>query len=329
MKRNLLAILCVSLLSVGFVFAQENHGRMEAKYLFSYGPPGSSIELSQPQQIRSDGSSGEIYICDTGHSRIVILDSKGLFLFEFSNSEVLRSPRDVAVDSEGKIYVLGSAVPESPIIVFDYNGEYLHPLRFQGGPDLSSMAMASMVMDGANRLFILDENGARILSYDWLGDFVSEITLMPESSAEERDRQVWGKLALAGEDILLPAPMDGTVYCYGRDGILKKAFGHRGDGYGEFSFPIAATLDAQQNIYALDKHKGLIISFSQTGKVREEIGRYGLGPGYFYHPIALLADDDGRVWVAQGYKDLVQVFQLSAPAEVAPLAPQEPVVVDN
>ncbi len=329
MKRNLLAILSVNLLGVGFIFAQENYGRMDAKYLFSYGPPGSSIELSQPQQIRYDRSSGEIYICDTGHSRIVILDSKGLFLFEFSNSDVLRSPTDVAVDGEGRIYVLGSAIPESPIIVFDYNGEYLHPLKFQGGPDLSSIAMTSLVMDGTNRLFILDENGARILSYDCLGDFISEIALMPESSAEERDRQVWGKLALAGEDILLPAPLDGTVYCYGRDGNLKRAFGHRGDGYGEFSFPIAAAADAQQNIYALDKHKGLIIGFSQTGKVLGELGRYGLGPGYFYHPIALLADDVGRLWVAQGYKDLVQVFQLSAPAEIIPLAPQEPVVVDN
>ena len=329
MTGHRLAILFVMIFSALQTGAQNPSGRIEAKYLFSYGPPGSPIELSQPQQIRYDQNSSEIYVCDTGHNRIVILDSLGLYLFEFSNADVMRSPTDAAVDSEGRIYVLGSTHPESPVNIFDYNGEFLRPLSFQSGPEASSLAITSMVMDRTNRLHLLDESGARILSYNCLGEFVSEIALMPDATAEERGKQVWGKLGLAGDDLLLPAPIDGTVYCYGSDGTLIRSFGNRGDGYGELSHPIAAAADGQRNIYVLDKHKGLIISFSETSDVNQELCGYGLKAGYLYHPIALMADNAGRLWVAQGYNDRIQVFLTAALPVIDSSPSDQPIVVDN
>jgi len=329
MYRKLLAILFVSFLCALSAAAQENSDRIEAKYLFSYGPPGSPIELSQPQQIRYDRSSGEIYICDTGHNRIVILDSLGLYLFEFGNSDVMRSPTDVAVDSDGRIYVLGSAHPESPVNIFDYNGEFLRPMRFQGGPDVSSIAITSMVMDGANRLHLLDENGARILSYNGLGEFVGEISLMPKATDAERGKQVWGDLSLFDDRFYAPNANVGMIFIYDMSESLLSYMGESGGGYGKLSIPVAVSVDTNGNILVLDKNRCRVLCYNRNGVFGGELGGIGDGPGRFYMPRAVLIDNRQRLWVVQEYKGLVQALQLQTANGPATVTVQEPVVIDN
>jgi hypothetical protein len=301
---------------------------ISAKPLFSMGTIGSAIELLQPQQIRYDRKSGEIYLCDTGHDRIIILDARGLYSFEFAHSEVLQSPTDVALDSQGRAYVLGSQSEGSYVHVFDYNGEYLRPLIFEDHADVGGFTISSLVIDGADQLYIMDGHECRILCFDLTGRFISQIPLMPQASPEDRRDQTLGSLSLYGDLFLVAMPMIRTVVCVGQDGGPVKAVGFPGGGYGELSFPIAAAMDGQGNTLVLDKHRCLIVSYDPQGKVNGEIGGMGNQPGWFYHPIAMVVDKQDRIWVAQGLNNLVQALQLPAPAEAPPTSTQT-IVVDE
>jgi len=328
MPRILLVSLLMAVTILPVSRAQDNATALPAKFLFSLGQSGSSLEFLQPQQIRCDQQHQEFYICDTGHDRIVILDARGFYVFEFSHPDVMRAPTDVAVDSEGHIYVLGSAVPGSPLLVFDYNGDYLRPFTFHGGPEPASFDVGSLVMDSAQRLLLLDSRAGRVLCFDLSGNFQYEFPLFPKADAR-RDRDlILGKMALSGEQLLIPAPMEGSVFCFDTRGSLLKMVGHRGGGYGELSFPVAVSGDAAGNVLVLDKHRCLIVSYNKSGLANGEIGGMGTDPGWFYHPTALLVDAHQRVWVAQGLNNLIQVLQLPEPAPPAPPKP-DVIVVDD
>ncbi|RJP77760.1 MAG: hypothetical protein C4524_07670 [Candidatus Zixiibacteriota bacterium] len=315
------------LLSVAW--AQSGGRQIAAEFRFAVGQQGGALELSQPQAVRFDPRRQEVYIADTGHDRIVILDSRGVYQFEIGNDERLRTPTDVAVDPDGRLYVLGSPVQGSFLQVFDYNGDYLGPFRFHGGPDSGSFELNSLALDRDNRLHILDCRGGRVLTYDLSGRFLHQFSFLKELGADPDRELTLGSLAVYGDRLLIPAPMAGTVLCYTTLGASVGAFGYRGGGYGELSFPVAAAMDGRGNVLVLDKHRHTIIGFDSYGKIIGEYGGMGTGPGWFYHPNAMLVDARDRVWVAQGLNNRIQVLQLPGAEERAPRETTGPVVVDE
>jgi hypothetical protein len=296
----------------------------QMKFLFALGSPESLIEFAQPQRVFLDFKHDEYYITDTGHNRIVIFDQRGFPTFEISNSEKLQFPLDLVVDSSGFIFVLCGSSKEQPIQIFDYNGDYLHPLVLSGGPDPKSITIASMAIDEKNYLYLADGVTKRVLIYDCNGLFHSEFSLLNKQMVITSQSEIeFGTIFVNKNVIYVTIPMNGAVYCFSPDGTLLKTVGSPGDGFGELSFPIAVSLDTTGNILVLDKHRHKLIQYDQMGKATAEYGGLGVGPGWFYHPISLLIDKQNRVWVAQGLNNLVQVLQLPNVDEPATLTEEE------
>jgi DNA-binding beta-propeller fold protein YncE len=327
MTRKTLAILFVTILAGVACYGQDEDTRIPAKFMFAMGSNGSSLGLLQPQAVRYDRRHQEYYLADMGHDRVVILNSQGRYSFDFRNAEVMRSPSDIAVDSLGRIYVLCYPLVGKGLLKFDYNGDYLGVFEFHGGPDTSSFNLSSMAVDAADRLFLVDNKGYRVLSYDFSGNFLSEFPIFKDLNTVSLNEQVLGNLAVSGDYLYMPVPMMGCVYCFDRMGNMSKTYGHEGGGYGELSFPIAAGLDQQGNVLVLDKHRHTIVRYNSLGIANGEFGGMGLGPGWFYHPLTLLVDPQNRVWVAQGYNNQVQVLQFPVLEEPALPVPENTVVV--
>jgi DNA-binding beta-propeller fold protein YncE len=327
MITKTLAILFVALLFSSAASGQEAYTRIPAKFLFALGGEGTALNLEQPLKVRPDRRRQEFYLTDTGHNRIIILNSQGNYLFDFADREKLQAPCDLGVDIQGRIYVLCTPVEGHPLQVFDYNGDYLNSFAFHGGPSLDSVSFNSFVIDDQEQMFLADEKGGRILSYDLSGDYKMEFPLFSGLNEKLRREQVLGAIYEDGSLIYVPAPMLGSVYCYDKLGALVKVVGRTGGGYGELAFPISVSTDIQGNVLVLDKHRHTVISFDSTGNVNGEIGGMGSGPGWFYHPIFLSTDSRNRIWVVQGFNNLVQVLQLPGEEEVAPAQMEKTVVV--
>jgi hypothetical protein len=225
--------------------------------------------------------------------------------------------------------VLCFSVDSSPIQVFDYNGDYLHPFKINGGPQADSIGVASLAIDEQDRMYLADEMGVRILCCNLSGDYVSGFSILDGLKDKVRREQMLGAIHLDGDLIYVSTPMIGSVYCYNKQGTLVKMVGRNGGGYGELAFPTAVSTDVQGNVLVLDKHRHMVISYDSTGKVNGEFGGLGRNPGWFYHPTAMLVDTRNRVWVAQGFRNLLQVLQLPLPEETAPAPKERTIVVDR
>jgi len=302
-----IALLCAAAL------AQSNHARISASYLFDVKVLGSEQGLLRPQQVRYDASHREYYVADTGNDRIVILDENGLNVFELRANDIFHVPIDVAALSDGKILVLGSMPTGKSIQVFDYNGDYLYPFPLHGGPDPVETDIISIAADSADLIYLLDDRGQRILTYDANGKFCSQISLFGDLTEKDRGEQVLGNLSVSHDMIYIPAPMIGSVYCYRMDGTLVRMIGQKGGAYGELSFPIAISEDSKGNMLVLDKHRHSIVAYDSQGKPIGEIGGKGTGSGWFYHPMSMVIDSRDRIWVAQIFQNRIQVLQLSEP----------------
>ena len=311
MKRNLIITSIAALIIPLAVVAQNGASEIQSEFLYEVDAPGNEEGLLRPNQVRYDLHGEEYYIADTGNDRVVILDHNGLFEYEFSAVDQMRAPKDIAVDSDGKIYVLGSSNSGKIICVFDYNGEFLHPFEFKGGPDRESIEVDNIVIDPQDRMYLLDFKGKRILAYDMSGDFISEFSILENLKEKIRQEQVFGNLYINGDLLYIPAPMIGSIYCYETSGKYVRMIGHKGGAYGELSFPVAVSLDSRGNIFILDKHRHTIIYYDSNGKVLGEIGGRGVSSGWFYHPQSMIVDSQDRIFVTQIFQNKVQVFQIN------------------
>jgi sugar lactone lactonase YvrE len=296
------------------VFAQNDTDRIPAKFLFNLGGINHESGLLRPVQIRFDSRNQEFYIADTGNDRIVILNKDGQQVFDFPVSPALHSPIDVAVDSNGRIYVLGSSLEGKPVQVFDYNGRYLRPFEFQGSPGERPSDLKNIVIDSDNHLFVLDEEGKRILSFSVNGDFRYEFPILEQLDKKLREEEVLGNLSLYGDTFYIPASSIGSIYCYSKKGSFVRMLGNKGGAFGELSFPISVSEDAVRNIFVLDKHRHTVICYDRTGKVIGEFGGRGISDGWFYYPISMIIDSMNRIWVAQVFQNSVQAFSLPEPS---------------
>ena len=96
-----------------------------AEFMYELTPPGSDNNFLRPGRILFDDEQDEIYVADPGHSRITIFDKNGTFLYEFPTNEYCGAPVDLAVDSEGYIYVLATTREGRKIFIFDYDGKFI------------------------------------------------------------------------------------------------------------------------------------------------------------------------------------------------------------
>jgi DNA-binding beta-propeller fold protein YncE len=110
-------------------------------------------------------------------------------------------------------------------------------------------------------------------------------------------------------------PME-RVQCFGLlsnpDGPASahvlNAFGHSGNGPGEFNRPEGLCVDAQDRLYVADSCNHRIQIFSREGKLLRTYGKAGSGPGELSYPYDICVDNAGRQYVCEFGNSRIQIF---------------------
>ncbi len=101
------------------------------------------------------------------------------------------------------------------------------------------------------------------------------------------------------------------VAILGADGTLKKRFGGRGAGPGEFNFPTSIWIDRMGKVFIVDAMNFRVQIFDGEGNFISMFGKIGDVTGSFARPKGIATDSYGHVYVADALFNAVQIFDQS------------------
>jgi len=245
-----------------FLLEWGGEGTGDGQFGFQFGPPSLSVAV--------DGS-GNVYVGDTGNSRIQKFDENGNFLLKwgtFGNGDGQfghQTPGipglSVAVDGSGNVYVGDTG--NARIQKFDGNGNFSLKWGTPGNGDgqfAPFLGNLSVAVDGSGNVYVGDVGNLRIQKFEGNGNF-----------------------------------------------LLK--WGTPGTGDGQFFVNISVAVDGLGNVYVSDPVNFRIQKFDGNGNFLLKWGTQGTGPGQFSGSFESVGTDGaGNVYVAEMNPSRIQKF---------------------
>jgi len=269
-----------------------------------------SGQFGTPAGIFCDPKTGEIFVADRSTNTIEIFDETGAALYSFSDDEHLSEPSRVAVDDEGRIYVID--LDRTRIKVFNYRGEFLSNLELPGFGADEKPSFTAITFDAANGdLWIGDSRSGQVVAFDrrlqprmrigTLGDGQGQLDGIAGIALDERNVYVASQEGIA-------------VQIFTRQGRFVRGWGIHDAGLHNVSLPAGIAVDAKGRVILLDTLRQEIKYFDPDGKLIELFGGLGLQAGAVSFPTDLGMDRKGRLCVADSGNGRAQVL---APIEAA------------
>ncbi|MBI5342478.1 MAG: hypothetical protein HZB63_04050 [Deltaproteobacteria bacterium] len=279
-------------LSVEFLYAIEHAG-------------GRSDKLREPLDIFVDRKTGELYIADAAIRKVLIYDKNGMFMQAIDPGDKEGSPRMVAVDGEGKLFLGHLTSPK--ISVLDFRGNPLDTLQLPGIVDAPGNPVRPMTIANGKggEIYVLKTQGG-VVKVDPNGESHEEIAI----SGDGAPNLIYGMAVDSDGRFLFTDMRPYSVVIYDRRGKSFKRFGSPGVLYGQLDRPVGIAADEAGHIFVVSTVTNKVSCFDRDGEFIEEFGKIGEGYGQFYMPTKIASDGKDRIYVLENTLKRVQVFKV-------------------
>ena len=320
MKGLGLVTLCVSLLLVGMISSQS-FGSNDHRFILEWGGfDTTELETDclvwveycrmvkegwkQPQQIAVDGERN-IYVADTGNSRIQKFTNDGQFLSSwgtngFENGE-LQAPVGIAI-YENNVYVVDAE--QHTVQKFDNDGNFILKWGERGNENGQFIKPQGITIDSSGIVYVADSKNHRIQIFTSDGEFLSSFGTF---GFVDGKLKVPVDVAVYEDFIYVSDPGSYKIEKYTSDGIFLKSFDYNFGGSPVR--PIGLVADPDGNIYFVDTVKYRIVKMNSDGKTLGTWGSVGKGNGKFIEPKDIVLDNSGYLFVLDSSMGLVQKFE--------------------
>ena len=358
--------LCASDLSVQTAFAGQNVPYETYTYDYyedikytpaAYIPDGALTgakigcgDFLSPQDLNTD-EDGNVYIADTGNSRVVVLDSSMTLvrvIDSFDNGgteDHFSSPQGVYKSMSGNLYIADSG--KNRVVELDGDDKLVQIIENPQSDVLAEgyvFTPLKVAVDYADRVYVIAQNQFEgIMAFDEAGQFIGftgtiKVQISPWqifwrrfSTREQRARQ---QLFIPTEFTGMEIDEDGFVYATNVDSegqqSVRRLNPSGEDVIQQTAVPLSGDLDwrlsgaysgasrivdvavRNQGIYSiLDSSRGRIFTYDHEGNLLYIFGGMGSQEGTFTTPVAI--DTIGeQVLVLDSNKNLIDLFKPTA-----------------
>ncbi len=222
---------------------------------------------------------------------------------------VLRFPEAVAVDTTGDVYVADQL--SYVVQKFTAAGAFETEWGSYGGGHGQFGPIGGLAVDAAGDVYVVDSSHDRIEKFGPNGEFIGawgqkggELGEFDFGSSQSPSQPPGGGIAVAGDHVYVADSGNDRIERFNLEGGEATAWGTRGSGPGQFSYPRAVAADEGEVIVS-DDDNHRIEKFSPEGAFEVEAGSQGDGPGQFGFPYGVALDAAGDVYVADDGNDRI------------------------
>ena len=217
-------------------------------------------KLELPISVVKD-KRGRLIITESKKNQVTIVDIKGkkLFPLDFSNIPDYKEgsivPGNLALDSEGRIYVIDRA--NRRILIFDQQEKYLGEIS----PEKGLTGFNDIKVDSKGYVYALDSLKSRIYVFNKKREIVLEFGKRGEKKGEfdfpvslAVDRRGW---------IYIADRHKNKILIFNQKGSFKEEFSQMGWKEGKLNYPSYIFIDSSQRIYVVDRDNDRVQVFKR------------------------------------------------------------------
>jgi DNA-binding beta-propeller fold protein YncE len=227
------------------------------------------------------------------------------------NSDHLDAPSDLAIDAEGRIWVVDAS--RGTIEIFAPDGTFLESWGGPGTGDgqfsfsgIHPYSFGDIAFGPDGSIYVVDTGNVRVQKF----------------APDRRFLLSWGEEGEADGQFLQPAAIAvdpaGMVYVsdeqlaiiqvFDAEGRFLNAFGGLGVEEGQLILPQGIALDPRGLLWVVDRGNNRLQQFDAEGNVHAIVGTVGFDEGELNQPHDVAVDRLGRLYVAEEGMSRVQVL---------------------